>query len=181
MTFCFQISSLVLHNRQAKVSDYLIRHGESTQWIPVFRSFSKAGESHFFSLMDIINQIQISSQGSDSRVWAASLDGLFSVASSSLSLAHCSPLLNPIFSIWKFNAPLHVIAFVRLALRGSIFTTYDMQKREMVILNACPLCLEAEEIVDHILLNCKIARRLWYLVLLLFDCCWVLPSISAIF
>lgn len=45
--------------------------------------------------------------------------------------------------------------------------------------NACPItmCLADEEIVDHLLLNCKVALGLWSAVLCWFGCGWVLPSL----
>ena len=46
----------------------------------------------------------------------------------------------------------------------------------MIIVNACPICLVAEEAVDHLMLNCACARMLWFSVLQWFGCYWPLPN-----
>ena len=45
-----------------------------------------------------------------------------------------------------------------------------------------PLCLEDEESLDHLLLKCNFANRIWSVVLGWFRCSWVLPrSLSDLF
>ena len=51
----------------------------------------------------------------------------------------------------------------------------NLRQRNMIIANACPLCLFAKELVNHFLLNSKVAYSLWNLVLRGFECSWVLP------
>lgn len=43
------------------------------------------------------------------------------------------------------------------------------------------MCLADEEIVDHLLLNCKVALGLWSAVLCWFGCGWVHPTIHGLF
>lgn len=45
----------------------------------------------------------------------------------------------------------------------------------MVIVNACPLCISAEESVDHLMLNCTMAHQICTTILNSFGCSWVLP------
>lgn len=45
----------------------------------------------------------------------------------------------------------------------------------MMTTNACPLCLDAEETVDHILLNCWMTLKVWNSIISRFGYIWVMP------
>ena len=45
------------------------------------------------------------------------------------------------------------------------------------MVNACPMCLEDEETVDHLLLRCIYAVKIWNSVIGWFGCKWVLPKL----
>ena len=79
-------------------------------------------------------------------------------------------------SLQKIKAPPRVTTFVWLALRKKILTMDNLRRRNMVVVNACPLCLADEETVDHLLLHCKMTKALWSSILNDFNCCWVLPE-----
>lgn len=66
--------------------------------------------------------------------------------------------------------------FGGLALHGRILMMENLRQSNIIIVNACPLCLQAEELTDHLLLNCKLAYGLWVGVLQGFGCSWVLPN-----
>lgn len=89
---------------------------------------------------------------------ASSLFPLFSQLCQSLRVN------NVVADIWKVKAPARVVAFGWLALQGKILAMDNLQKRKMIVVNACPICLTDEESVDHLLLNCKLAQWLWNLV-----------------
>lgn len=36
----------------------------------------------------------------------------------------------------------------------------NLRRRNMIMVNACPLCLAAEETMDHRLLNCWVAKEI---------------------
>lgn len=46
----------------------------------------------------------------------------------------------------------------------------------VIIVNACPMCLNDEENVDHLPLNCRVAQGLWSILFSWFGCSSVLPS-----
>ena len=72
--------------------------------------------------------------------------------------------------------------FSWLALRGGILTVDNLHLRKKIIVNACPMYLADEESVDHLLLNCKVAKGLWSKVLNWFHCNWTHPrSIRGLF
>ena len=44
------------------------------------------------------------------------------------------------------------------------------------MINRCCLCKADGETIDHLLLNCEIARSLWYAIFSQFGLSWVMPS-----
>lgn len=53
------------------------------------------------------------------------------------------------------------LIFGWLVLRGCILSMDNLRRRNMIIINACPLCLSGEESVDHVLMNCLMAHQVW--------------------
>ena len=51
----------------------------------------------------------------------------------------------------------------------------NLRRRNMVIVNVCPMCLKNAEFVDHLFLNCRVAQGLWNDVYSWFDMRGVLP------
>lgn len=92
--------------------------------------------------------------GRDKRVWLATTDGKFSC-------------------LWKYKAPLRVIAFGWLALQSGILTYDNLRRRKHIMVNACPMFLADAESFDHLLLNCKYA---YVIVLNLIGCYGPLPN-----
>lgn len=43
----------------------------------------------------------------------------------------------------------------------AILTMDNLQQRNRIIVNACPMCLGGEESVDNLLLNCKAEHIIW--------------------
>lgn len=95
----------------------------------------------------------------DSRIWTPP-DGYSSVNSFFAALSHGLP--NRQWEhLWKTNTQTRVLAFRWLSLRGSILTLYNLCYSKMIAVNACPLCLLAEESINHLLLNCKLENVIW--------------------
>lgn len=78
-------------------------------------------------------------------------------------------------NLWKSKAPPRVLVFGWLMLQGSILTMDNLQRRGMVVVNACPLCISAKNQVDHSMLNYTMAYRIWITILNWFGCGRVLP------
>lgn len=74
-------------------------------------------------------------------------------------LSSCPPSDRQWELLWKTTAP-GVLVFAWLVLKGSILTMDNLRRRNMIMVNACPLCLAAEETMDHRLLNCWVAKEI---------------------
>lgn len=68
------------------------------------------------------------------------------------------------------------------ALLDGILTMDKLRQWQVVVVNACPMCLVGEESIDHLLLNCRIAQCLWRAILGWFHYSGPLPrSLLALF
>ena len=50
------------------------------------------------------------------------------------------------------------------------------RQRGKIPVNACPMCLEDEETIDHLALTCNSAAKIWNIVISWFGCSWVFPK-----
>jgi hypothetical protein len=76
----------------------------------------------------------------------------------------------------KSKAPFNVAFFVWSASLGKIFTSDNLRKRQVIVINRCCLCKLDGEFVDHLFLHSEVARALWNNILSRFGCFWVMPN-----
>jgi hypothetical protein len=114
----------------------------------------------------------------DRLVWNPSKKGLFEVRSFYEELIRKDGPSIPSFpwkNIWRVKAPTSVAFFVWLAALGKILTHDNLRKRNVIVIEWCCLCKKSGEPIDHLLLQCEIARDLWSYILILFGVEWVMP------
>ena len=78
-------------------------------------------------------------------------------------------------SIWRVKAPPRVAFFIWTATWGRILTCDNLMRREYTMAGWCCMCCCDGETVDHLLLHCSVAQKLWNFVFLTFCIHWVLP------
>lgn len=163
-------------DKQAKVSNYMLKVADSIHWSPVFRrNLSQSGESQFSSLLDLLYQSSI--VGETKIVKSGPLQRMVCFQWL-LSFQPClmDPCVLVPFEAFRTSKSLQELLLLVGWLCGSILTMDSLKQRKMAIVNPCPLCLEAEDTVDHILLTCKLAQSIWLCILGLFGYSWVFPS-----
>ena len=168
-----------------KVQNYFERQGPGAQviWGPTFRrNVKELEENQLASLLILLNGISIPADGEDVRLWSASKDGSFSVSSFFSEISTREKSRNSVAFIWKIKAPPRVVIFGWLAIQKKILTMDNLRRKGKFLVNACPMCLEEEETVDHLTLNCRVANMIWNSVLGWFSCSWAFPrSIQDLF
>ena len=58
---------------------------------------------------------------------------------------------------------------------GKILTIDNIRKGHVIVINRFCMCKRSEEIVDHLLLHCKVAFSLWSAIFSRFRMSWVMP------
>ena len=81
----------------------------------------------------------------------------------------------PALSVWNPLVPLKVGFFAWEVSRGRVMAMDQLKKSRRPLANRCYLCEEEEEILNHLLVHCPKARRLWELILAIVGFGWVFP------
>ena len=80
----------------------------------------------------------------------------------------------PFCSVWNYVIPSKISFFAWEASWGKVITLDQLKRRGRALANRCCLCQEDEEIIDHLLIHCKMASMLWDLFLSIVGTSWVL-------
>ena len=90
-------------------------------------------------------------------------------------LAHSAPTYFPFWSIWNPIVPPKLGFFSWEASWGKVLTLDQLKRRGIPLANRYFLCEDVEETIDHLLIHCSRAKRLWDLFLSIVDSNWVFP------
>ena len=123
-----------------------------------------------------------SGEGDDTLTWKLNHSGIFDVRSYYNLIANpagSSSIPFPWKCIWSTKVPKRVSFFLWTEAKGSILTIDNLVLRHLPLVNWCCMCQCDEEIVDHLLLQCKFAYALWSEVFLIFGIQWVMPKTVA--
>ena len=88
-------------------------------------------------------------------------NGNFNIRSFYHKLRGSSSIVFPQKGIWKVKALWCVSFFVWTVAQDRILTSDNLQRRGFDFINWCTMCRCCREIVDHLLLHCEKAHRLW--------------------
>jgi hypothetical protein len=101
----------------------------------------------------------------DQHFWRLSAQGTYCRKSAYDAFFVGSISFAPWRRVWKTWAPLRCKFFVWLAIKNRVWTTDRLAKRGLPHPVACPLCDQAEESIQHILVSCVFARQIWTSIL----------------
>ena len=111
----------------------------------------------------------------DRMHWKLTKNGDFDIRSFYNKLSSPLPIIFPWKGVWKVKAPWRVSFFVWTAIWDRILTRDNLRGRRLDSFDWCIMCRSNGETVDHLLLRCGKAYRLWTLVYRSFGFSWVLP------
>lgn len=124
-------------------------------------NLDETGLRQFLETWSRVATITLNTQLPDQLRWSWEKDGQFSARSAyaaGFATMHVSP--TAVFT-WISNAPLRCRFFAWLALRNRVWTSDRLAKRGLPHQNACPLCDQGDEDINHLLLHCVFTREIW--------------------
>lgn len=124
-----------------------------------------AGVDGVLQLWNMVQEVKLQPDTADQHTWRLSSHGVYSSKSAYEAFFTGSIIFGPWWRVWKSWAPLRCKFFVWLAIKNRVWTADRLAKRCLPHPTACPLCDQAEETIQHILVSCVFARQVWSLIL----------------
>ena len=119
----------------------------------------------YLKVWEIARDTVLDQTRSDRFVWKWSADGKYSASSTYRAFFAGSTVLLGARELWKTRAPPKVKFFRWLAFHGRLWTADRRRRHGLQDCDACVLCGQASETVEHLFLGCVLARQVWYLLL----------------
>ena len=169
-------------NREATIAEVLsgpdsagVREWNVT-FVRDFNDWEVAVVAEFFQFLHSHKvPIAAPNMAPDGLRWKPCKDGVFASRSFYYALIDRRGVMFPWKSIWRVKAPPRVAFFVWTATWGRILTCDNLMRRGYTMAGWCCMCCCDGETVDHLLLHCNAAQKLWNYVFLTFRVHWVLP------
>ncbi|WVZ53711.1 LOW QUALITY PROTEIN: hypothetical protein U9M48_004616, partial [Paspalum notatum var. saurae] len=119
----------------------------------------------YLKLWELVDGIVMQPEISDKHTWKLSRSGAYTSKSAYQAFFLGSVKFAPWKRIWKSCAPLRCKFFVWLAVKNKCWTADCLSKRGLPHPNTCPLCDQAEETINHLLVSCVFSREIWSTIL----------------
>jgi hypothetical protein len=116
----------------------------------------------FGRICDLLEHIQLTQQP-DTFSWRLSEDQNYSAASAygAMFLGSSTPIAAK--EIWKTAAPPLVRFFFWLVMHGRCWTAARRFRHGLQSTDACVLCDQASDTMDHLLLGCCFSKEVWHI------------------
>ena len=111
----------------------------------------------------------------DQMRWKLKPNEEFDIRSYYKKLRDSPSIVFPCKGIWRVKAPRRVSFFVWCVVWNKILTGDNLRLRRLVLVDWCIMCRHCGEMLDHLLLHCEMAHRLWSFALITFGLSWVIP------
>jgi hypothetical protein len=115
----------------------------------------------FFKLWEAIVAIPHNAYNDDGFTWKWMADGSFSSKMAYHAFFHGSTVLPGASKVWHSFAPYKFKFHAWFSLRGRCWIADRHLHRSLPSHTACPLCVAAYETINHLLLWCPFAIRIW--------------------
>ena len=107
--------------------------------------------------------------------WKLKSNGNFDIRSYYNKLRDSPSVVFPWKGIWRVKVHRSVSFFVWCAAWNKILMDDNLRLRGLDFVDWCIICRHCGEMVDHLLLHCEIAYRLWSFVFITFGLSCVIP------
>ncbi|GJN32009.1 hypothetical protein PR202_gb20476 [Eleusine coracana subsp. coracana] len=108
----------------------------------------------YLQLWDLIQDIVLQPEIEDTHIWRLSPSGKYSAKSAYMSLFGGATLFGPWERIWHSWAPLKCHFFLWLVAHKWCWMADRLARHGLPHPEVCPLCDQAEESIDHLLVQC---------------------------
>lgn len=167
--------SLVV-NKEAWVGDMIKWNEDVANWDVLFgRDLQDWELEEVMRFFEKIYSTEICRDEEDKIVWRRKKNGRFSVGSFYATLVYREGRGFPSARVWVPNAPIKISFFLWVACWDKCLTIDNLIKRGFQLPNCCIMCKQEAEFVDHLLLHCEIAKKLWTTCFKAFGIQWVMP------
>lgn len=113
---------------------------------------------------DLVEGFSLQQHAQDKHTWRFTQSGVYSSKSAYEAFFLGTIRFAPWKGIWKTWSPPRCKFFLWLAINNRCWTAERLAKRNLPHPSACPLCDQAEETMDHLLISRVFAREVWALV-----------------
>jgi hypothetical protein len=121
--------------------------------------------TEFLQLWDILQGVNLQPDTEDTNTWCFTSTGQYSAKSAYEAMFLGGTQFSQWERIWKTWAPPKCHFFMRLAARKRCWTADRLAWRGLPHPERCPLCDQAEESIDHLLVSCVFSRQFWFQLL----------------
>ncbi|WVZ85537.1 hypothetical protein U9M48_032454 [Paspalum notatum var. saurae] len=119
----------------------------------------------YLQLWSLVDEVDLQPDTADRHIWRLSGHATYSSKSAYDAFFFGSISFGPWRRVWRTWAPLRCKFFVWLAIKNRVWTGDRLAKRGLPHPATCPLCDQAEETIQHILVSCVFAWQIWTLIL----------------
>jgi hypothetical protein len=134
-------------------------------WIADIQGYLSADIiTDYIQLWDLLDEVQLQ-QVDDTHKWRFDTSGQYSAKSAYGNLFLGATLFQPYERIWKSWAPPKCKLFMWLAAHKRCWTSDHLARRGLPHPEHCPLCVQEDETLNHLLVSCVFTRQFWYMVL----------------
>jgi hypothetical protein len=135
------------------------------RWVRHIRgAITVAVLAEYFRLWDLLSEVVLQPDVDDSHVWQFSASGSYS-AKSAYEGFFIGAEFRPGERIWKSWALGKCKFFMWLVAHNRCWTADHLAERGLPHPERCPLCDQAEETINHLLVSCVFSRRVWFNIL----------------
>jgi len=119
----------------------------------------------YLQLWDLLENFELQPAVEDTHIWQFSTSGSYSTKSAYEALFTRAIHFSPWERIWQSWAPGKCKFFMWTVAHKKCWTADRLARKGLRHPAACPLCDQADETIDHLLISCVFSRQVWFAVL----------------
>lgn len=119
----------------------------------------------YLHLWNLLSEFVLHPNVEDKHIFSIAANGVYSAKAAYEGLFTGSVSFGHYEKIWGTWAPSKCHFFLWLAALNRCWTANRLAKRGLDHPERCPLCDQASETLDRILISCVFAREFWFLLL----------------